>query len=77
MKIKTLIAGVASIAAAALTLTAPAKAGDYNGDFMIRLQGTQLWTQDDLKSLKSSSVSLLSSQSLSLTASSGFPFCSR
>lgn len=56
MKIKTLIAGVASIAAAALTLTAPAKAGDYNGDFMIRLQGTQLWTQDDLKSLNSSAL---------------------
>ena len=30
-----------------------AVAGDYNGNFMVRLQGTQVITQDSLKSLTS------------------------
>jgi outer membrane protein len=30
-----------------------ATAGDYNGNFMVRLQGTQVFTQDSLKSLTS------------------------
>jgi outer membrane protein len=35
---------------------APAKAGDYDGNFMIRLQGTAVVTQDSLRSLTSSTL---------------------
>ena len=42
--------------AAALLSSQPAMAGSENGDFMIRLQGTAVITQDKLKSLNSSTL---------------------
>ncbi|MFV0298600.1 MAG: OmpW/AlkL family protein [Hyphomicrobiaceae bacterium] len=43
-------------AIAAVMAVTPASAGDYNGDFMIRLQGTGVFTQDDLRHLDSASL---------------------
>lgn len=41
-------------AAVAVGFAQPAAAGDYNGNFMVRLQGTYVDTQDHLKSLDTS-----------------------
>jgi outer membrane protein len=48
----------AALASAALVVGAavPAFAGDNNGNFMVRLQGTEVITQDDVKSLKINGV---------------------
>ena len=48
---KHLMCGVLAVGAFALAGAVPAVAGDYNGNFMIRLQATDLLTQDQLKSL--------------------------
>lgn len=37
-------------------LAQPASAGDYDGNFMVRLQGTAVLTQDKLKSLSSTAI---------------------
>ncbi|MBS0242188.1 MAG: OmpW family protein [Proteobacteria bacterium] len=50
MKTLTLALAAATVA---LGLAQPAAAGDYNGNFMVRLQGTYVDTQDHLKSLTS------------------------
>lgn len=50
MKIfKTIVAAIA-VAGAAASVASPAAAGDYNGDFMVRVQGTYLLTDDNMKS---------------------------
>lgn len=56
---KRISIGLAAIAMG-LGLTGTASAGDYNGNFMVRLQGTEVVTRDNLKSLESGGVDLKS-----------------
>lgn len=58
MSILKSIASLAATAGLAIGLlsSGPALAGDENGNFMIRLQGTAVITQDKLKSLNSSAL---------------------
>ncbi len=49
---KSLKIGLAALALG-MGMGQAAVAGDYNGNFMVRLQGTQVMTQDSLKSLTS------------------------
>ena len=57
-KLTTLMCGALVMGAVALAGSVPAVAGNYNGNFMIRLQATDLLTQDQLKSLDSSAPAL-------------------
>ncbi|MFN3869198.1 MAG: OmpW/AlkL family protein, partial [Hyphomicrobiaceae bacterium] len=45
---KTLIASMAIGSAALAGAASTASAGDYNGDFLVRLQGTYLYTDDNM-----------------------------
>lgn len=47
------LSGCTASACALAGLAGSATAGDYNGDFLVRLQGTYLLTDDDTKSIKS------------------------
>lgn len=48
--VKGFLAGMAISSAVLAGAVSAAAAGDYNGDFMVRLQGTYLYTDDDMKS---------------------------
>jgi outer membrane protein len=54
MSIKRIIGGM--IAAVALLASGPATVGEYDDNFMVRVQGTAVITQDKLKSLDSSTL---------------------
>ncbi len=47
---KGFVAGMAISSAVLAGAVTTAAAGDYNGDFMVRVQGTYLYTDDDMKS---------------------------
>jgi outer membrane protein len=49
-------AAVSAIALAGVSGVDRASAGDYNGDFMVRLQGTYLLTDDDRKSIDADGI---------------------
>ena len=45
----------------------PATAGDYSGNFMIRLQGTQVITNDNLKGLSATGVNILPTRNVEVS----------
>lgn len=51
----------------------PASAGDYNGDFMVRLQGTYLLTDDEMKSINSTAAGDISGLANTETTNSWLP----
>ncbi|MBL8565906.1 MAG: OmpW family protein [Hyphomicrobiaceae bacterium] len=73
---KTFKAIVASMAISGAALTgavSTAAAGDYNGDFMVRIQGTYLNTDDDMKSAISTGAGNLTGAVDTYTTNSVLP----
>lgn len=73
MMIKKALVAAGSLALAALGMTSAATAGDYNGDFLVRLQGTYLDTDDNMQSAISTGAGNLTALVDTYTTNSVLP----
>lgn len=73
INLRPLAVTAAVLLTAVLGTTTASVAGDYNGDFMVRLQGTYLLTDDETKGLNSSLLGDLSPLASTETTNSWLP----